>query len=101
MIKKMFKIPEHSRFHYVPRYYDPEKEELERRIRLAEMEAGSREEAMKKVRSIKFEDRMRTARANDRFYARIQHQKTMSRVRFFIILNILLIITIFAIYKLL
>jgi len=100
MIKKMFKLPDHSKFNYEPRYYDPEKEELERRIRLARMKADSEEEFEKRIRSIKFEDRLRTARANDRFYARVEHQKTMSRVRLFIILNILLIITIFAIYKL-
>lgn len=101
MIKKMFKLPDHSKFNYEPRFYDPEKEELERRIRLARMKTDSEEEFEKRIRSIKFEDRLRTARANDRFYARVAHQKTMSRVRLFIILNILLIITIFAIYKLL
>ncbi|HUW06437.1 MAG TPA: hypothetical protein VMW01_09250 [Williamwhitmania sp.] len=39
-IPRMFKLPKHKSFNYVPRYYDPEKEEMaERRKKLA-MERG-------------------------------------------------------------
>ena len=37
----VFKLPnKHKRFEYIPRYYDPRKEELEKKIRAAEKEAN-------------------------------------------------------------
>lgn len=36
----MFKLPKHKSFNYVPRYYDPEKEEMEERRKKLAMERG-------------------------------------------------------------
>ncbi len=32
MLGRMFRMPKHQRFQYIPRHYDPVKEELDRRI---------------------------------------------------------------------
>jgi hypothetical protein len=32
----LFKVPKHRRYEYIPRYYDPEKEEREARLRRRE-----------------------------------------------------------------
>jgi hypothetical protein len=39
-IPRMFKLPKHKSFNYVPRYYDPEKEEMEERRKKLAMERG-------------------------------------------------------------
>jgi len=46
---KFFKsrVPKHQRFEYTPRYYNPKKEDLERRVAAAKGNAGSNPEAMK------------------------------------------------------
>jgi hypothetical protein len=99
MIRRMFKIPSHRKFQYDPRYYDPDKEDLERRITMAELDAKDKEEALNKRHKLRFQDRWKSAADDRNFYTRIHHQKSMMRIRFFIILNILLLLVIFAIYK--
>ncbi|TVR78475.1 MAG: hypothetical protein EA412_08545 [Chitinophagaceae bacterium] len=86
-----FKIPEHNRFNYDPRYYDPEKEDLEKRVRLAklnrpeeEQEATTEEELLK----IRIAQNFKKARTNSR--PSISRSLNQSRLRFFIILGILL-----------
>ena len=39
-IPRFIKLPSHKRFEYSPRYWDPEKEEFEQRIRQSQLEAG-------------------------------------------------------------
>jgi hypothetical protein len=39
-IPRFIKLPTHKRFEYTPRYWDPEKEEREERIRRIKREAG-------------------------------------------------------------
>jgi len=39
-IPRFIKLPSHKRFEYTPRYWDPEKEEREERIRQIKREAG-------------------------------------------------------------
>ncbi len=39
-IPRMFKLPKHKTFNYVPRYYDPEKEEMEERRKKLARELG-------------------------------------------------------------
>ena len=39
-IPRFFKTPGHKQFNYNPRYWDPEKEELEERIRQIKQEMG-------------------------------------------------------------
>jgi len=41
------KVPKHQRFEYQPRYYDPKKEDLQRRVAAAQGNAGNNPEAMK------------------------------------------------------
>ncbi len=41
------KLPKHQRYEYRPRYWNPEKEELEDRIRAAEERKGGGKDAMK------------------------------------------------------
>lgn len=43
-----FKVPKHRKFGYVPRFYDPEKEELEKRVK--RYEAGSEDKELVKER---------------------------------------------------
>jgi hypothetical protein len=43
---RLFKTPQHQRFQYIPRHYDPKKEDLEARLRAARGEANDTE-AMK------------------------------------------------------
>ena len=44
---KVQKVPKHKSFDYNPRYYDPKKEELERRIEIAKGKVGNSPEATK------------------------------------------------------
>lgn len=38
---KFFKTPRHKQFNYQPRYWDPEKEEFEKRVEAAKQEAAA------------------------------------------------------------
>ena len=53
------KTIKHQRFNYIPRYYDPEKEEREARIRAAMGIAGNDPDAIKARISKNFRDRNR------------------------------------------
>jgi hypothetical protein len=48
MIGGFFKKQKHSTFEYKPRYWDPEKEDLEQRIKTAKGEVGSDPDAIKR-----------------------------------------------------
>lgn len=39
-IPRFIKLPNHKRFEYAPRYWDPEKEEFDERVRQSQLEAG-------------------------------------------------------------
>lgn len=41
---KFFKTPKHKKFNYQPRYWDPEKEEFEKRVAAAKKEAEAETE---------------------------------------------------------
>ena len=101
MIRSMFKLPRNKKFEFQPRYYDPEKEDLERRVRMARAQAGEDAEVDEEIlrKKLSFEDRLRSSAADRNFCSRIQHQKSMSRLRFFIILNILLLLSLMLVYK--
>jgi uncharacterized membrane protein len=100
MIRPMFKVPKHRIFDFKAWYYDAEKEAFEERVKKARAEGkeGSHENYLR--RKIKFSDRLNGAIDDKRFSAKIQHQKTMSRIRFLIILQILLILVVLLIYNL-
>lgn len=39
-IPRFIKLPTHKQFHYSPRYWDPDREDLEERIRVIKQEMG-------------------------------------------------------------
>jgi len=43
----MFRTPKHRKYDYIPRYYNPNKEELEQKIKMAELKAGDSIEGAK------------------------------------------------------
>jgi hypothetical protein len=43
----IFRLPKPQSFRYIPQYYDPDKEDLQERLKRAEMEKSSSPEAMK------------------------------------------------------
>lgn len=49
MIVSFFKTPKHQRFNYVPRYYNPEEEERQERIRKARGEALTGDTSVKRI----------------------------------------------------
>lgn len=54
----IFKLPNrHKRFEYTPRYYDPRKEELEKKIKAAEAEANPDKQDITARREISFRER--------------------------------------------
>ena len=44
---KGFKTPKHNKFDYNPRFWDPKKEDLDERLKLADKKTGSDPEAIK------------------------------------------------------
>ncbi|PIE86385.1 MAG: hypothetical protein CSA05_00785 [Bacteroidia bacterium] len=66
----MFKVPKHNVFEYKPRYYDPDKEDLEERIAQAKREIGVYDENEKQS------DRKRRIKGQMR---RQYHQERLSR----------------------
>ncbi len=56
-ILKFFKVPRHQRFGYIPRYWDPDKEELQERVRRAEQAGTGDTEAVKARLSTGFRNR--------------------------------------------
>lgn len=49
MIVSFFKTPKHQRFNYTPRYYNPEEEERQERIRKASGEALTGDTSIKRI----------------------------------------------------
>lgn len=100
-----------KRFHIEPRYHDPEKEDLERRVAMAktqrkrDLEEGieieeSDETLEKRVKTkYRMEERFFDSVMDRDSFARVQHQKNKSNMRLLIILNILIILTAFLVFK--
>jgi len=99
--KKTFRflsrLPEHRRFQYTPRYYDADKEDLERRVKMAKTDR----EKEQLEQEFRIRDKFGHVRMNRQQYSRLQHQKVMSKVRFLFILNILLLIALYIFVKVL
>ena len=84
-----FKLPKYSVFTYKPRYYDPEEEERQERIKQAKMEAGVVDEQTKEQKgqyrpNIKGQMRSR--------FERNKQKKKSSNIRLVIIFFVLLIL---------
>ena len=64
----IFKLPnKHRRFEYVPRYYDPRKEELRKKIKRAEAEANPDKNKEDVRREISFRERTADSWGNSQF----------------------------------
>lgn len=83
----LFKFPhQYKRFDYVPRYYDPKKEELRKKIRQAEKERKLSEDASTE-REIKFKARLEDKWGNSDYKA----QNMRSNIRLIVILAVVII----------
>lgn len=103
MIKKfrfLSKLPNHRSFAYKPRYFNADKEELQKRVDDA-VKASNSEYELSIRRKHKISEEFHRQVTNKSTIARVQHQKSISNIRFVIILNILLIIAIYVAFKLL
>jgi hypothetical protein len=92
-IPRFFKLPGHKQFHYTPRYYDPEKEELEERIRQIKQEMGVDVPADPNRSTIR-RGSFRTARQK----AKVKAGRT-SNIRLLVILAVLLLIAYLIFFK--
>lgn len=79
-----FKAPRHQRFQFNPRYYDPDQEELEQRIRLAERE-GALQNSEEGRRELKIKNQFRRVREKS-LNLQTKQEIKKSRVRFLLIL---------------
>lgn len=94
----LFKLPgRHNRFDYVPRYYDPKKEELQKKIRMAKKEAGQQtEDDGSAAREISFRQQTADKWGNTQY----KSQSMTSNLRLVVIFGIGLI-AFFFLYQLL
>jgi hypothetical protein len=91
----LFKLPNrHKRFEYVPRYFDPQKEELRKKLRQAEIENGGDVDVKKLKREIQFKSKIENKWGN----SELKSQKMRSNIRL-IIIFICLIIAFYYIFK--
>jgi hypothetical protein len=76
----------HKRFEYVPRYYDPRKEALEKKIKQAKAEAGQHVDENKLKREINFRTNI-----DERWgSAHVKNERVRSNLRLMIILFIII-----------
>lgn len=84
----LFKLPNrHKRFDYVPRYYNPEKEALQRKIDQAKIEANQGGE-LQSPREIQFRSQIESKWGNSEYKA----SSMLSNIRLIVILGILLVV---------
>lgn len=82
----LFKLPnQHRRFEYIPRYYDPRKEELEKKIKAAEK---SSENSGNQRREISFRQQTADKWGNNEF----KMQAMRSNIRLVVIFIVVLIV---------
>lgn len=84
----LFKLPNrHRRFDYVPRYYDPRKEALEKKLKQAQQENLSVDEN-KMAREIKFKAELQNKWGNSEY----KSQSMRSNIRLIVILGIIIVL---------
>tara|TARA_R110002050_G_scaffold77358_1_gene165080 strand:- start:21 stop:335 length:315 start_codon:yes stop_codon:yes gene_type:complete len=83
----MFKLGNrHKRFEYVPRYYDPRKEALEKKIKQAQAEAKGTKDNDNIAREIKFKSTI-----EDRWGdLNVKKQRSNSNLRLILILGVII-----------
>lgn len=83
----LFKLPNrHKRFDYIPRYYDADKEALQRKIDQAKREAGENTDG-NYVREIEFRSKIQSKWGNTEY----KTASMRSNIRLIVILGLLLI----------
>jgi len=82
----LFKSPKPLQYTYIPRYYDPEKEELHERIRAAKKDAGDPIEGMKARIGKSYHERLRERNQSTRRAVR------QSNTRVFVIIAVLFVL---------
>jgi len=88
------KVPKHKQFKYNPRFYDPKKEELNRRVELAKGKAGTNIDATK----ARIKDRLRRSRAGHSSIGKHQSfRSNMIRTVFLLALIVVIAIGVFTI----
>lgn len=85
----MFRTPKHQKFIYIPRYYDPEKEELKERIRAAKGQQDSELDNMKARIGQTYQKKYMSKKESSRKTIR------KSNIMVFVIFLVLLIFTYF------
>ncbi|MGC9341576.1 MAG: hypothetical protein ACP5E3_02660 [Bacteroidales bacterium] len=91
-IPRFFKIPRHRQFNYQPLYYDPEKEEREKRNRELKREMGLGEEGKEYKPTIRRGSMKTYFKANKR-------AERNSNLRLVLIIVFLLFLAYFLLYK--
>ena len=100
MIRAMFRTAKNKKYNFKPLYYDKDQEDFERRVKRAARQSGT-DDLKSMERLVRLSDKFQDRQSDHVFFRQVRHQKSMARLRFLIIINILLIIVIFAIWKLL
>ena len=95
----LIRLPETNKFEFTPRYYDQEKEDLQKRVRAAAAERQISEEEAR--REIKFSEEFSRANRHKLFESKVKHQKNMANLRFIMILMMFMIIGLYIFIKLL
>lgn len=92
-IPQFFKVPRHRVFDYRPIYYNPKKEEFERRVENAKREAG--------IKSEDDEYQSMITRGSMRGYMQRQNRKAkrMSSIRLVVILFVLILIAYYILFE--
>lgn len=86
-LPKIMKVPKHKSFGYTPRYYDPKKEELERRVEQGKKKGGADTDAIKsRIRT----DLRSSRNANPRLRSQLVRK---SNKRIFMIIVLLVILS--------
>lgn len=84
----LFKLPnQHRRFEYVPRYYDPKKEALKKKIAQANKE-GILDDQGRYAREISFRTKAQDKWGNSEF----RQKNTMANIRLIMILGVLFVV---------
>jgi len=88
-IPRFFKLPKYNEFNYIPRYYDPQKEAREERLKKIKQEAGVSDD-INYTPNIKGQFR--------RFHRAAKREKKVSNLRLLIILIFLFLAFYYLIY---
>lgn len=85
----LFRTPGHLRFQYIPQHYDPDKEDLEKRVKAAKSEKDGDVKAAKSRIASSYKSRYQKHRNISR------HSNRISNIRILIILALLVGLTYF------